>query len=363
MSVYLSPIAMGILVSLLIIYAALFPVMIYQYRKYGSLQIRKNIVLFSFILYSITALFMTILPLPSIESVVQRNSIQPNFIPFTFVLTFLNESGFKLFNPLTWLPALRSSSFFTVAFNVLLTLPLGVYARKYFKLNLLNTILLGLGVSLFYEITQFTGLYGLYPKAYRMADVDDHLTNTAGAALGFAFTGLLSPILPNTDKDVKNLSDTVTLWRRISAFLIDSFICSFLFGAADFLFSIVKGKSSAYPVSYIVCEILFIIIFPLVINQKRTIGMIVLKIKFVSNDQKEISIKNYIHYSYLYLLWFHAMNVSNENVLWSSYDELLSDTLLLIWFIPFIILSIKNKQWTYYWETWCGVKMKAEKKR
>jgi uncharacterized RDD family membrane protein YckC len=196
-----------------------------------------------------------------------------------------------------------------------------------------------------------------------MADVDDLLTNTAGAALGFAFTGLLSPILPNTDKDVKNLSDTVTLWRRISAFLIDSFICSFLFGAADFLFSIVKGKSSAYPVSYIVCEILFIIIFPLVINQKRTIGMIVLKIKFVSNDQKEISIKNYIHYSYLYLLWFHAMNVSNENVLWSSYDELLSDTLLLIWFIPFIILSIKNKQWTYYWETWCGVKMKAEKKR
>lgn len=360
MSVYLSPIAMGILVSLLIIYAALFPVMIYQYRKYGSLQIRKNIVFFSFILYSITAWFMTILPLPSIESVAQRDPIQPNFIPFTFVLSFLDESGFKLLNPLTWLPALRSSSFFTAAFNVLLTLPLGVYARKYFKVNLLKTILLGLGVSLFYEITQLTGLYGLYPKAYRMADVDDLLTNTAGAALGFAFAGLLSPILPDPEKDGKIIDGNVTLIHRFLAFLVDSFCCSFLFGAADILFSIVKGKSSAYPMSYIFCEILFILLFPLVINQKRTIGMIVLKIKFVSNDQKEISIKNYIHYSYLYLLWFHAMNVSNENVLWSSYDELISDTLLLIWFLMFIILSIKKKKWVYYWETWCGVKMKVE---
>lgn len=214
MSVYLSPIAMGILVSLLIIYTAIFPVMIYQYRKYGNLQI---------------------------ESVSQRSPIQPNFIPFTFVITFLHE--------------------------------------------------------------------------------DDLLTNTTGAALGFAFADILSPFLPNPDKDKKNQTDVVTLWRRICAFMIDFFICSFLFGAADFFFN------------------------------------------FVNNEDKEITLKNYITYSFLYLLWFHAMNASNENAALSSYDELIFETLLLIWFLVFIILSIKKKQWVYYWETWCGVRMKAEKSR
>lgn len=362
MSVYLSPIAMGILVSLLIMYAVLFPVMIYQYRKYGSLQIRKNIVFFSFILYSITAWFMTILPLPSIESVSQRNLIQPNFIPFTFVITFLQESGFQLLNPLTWLTSLRSSSFFTVAFNVLLTIPLGVYARKYFKLSLFKTILLGLGVSLFYEVTQYTGLYGIYPKAYRMADIDDLLTNTTGAALGFAFTGLLSPILPNPDKDRKNQTGAVTLWRRICAFMIDFFICSFLFGAADFFLYVNHKKISLHPSFFILFEFILIMLIPFVFKTKRTLGMKVLKIQFVSTEDKEIPLKNYIPYSFLYLLWFHAMNASNENAALSSYDELVSETLLLIWFLVFIILSIKKKQWAYYWETWCGVRMKVEKK-
>lgn len=46
-------------------------------------------------------------------------------------------------------------------------------------------MMLTLGLSLVFELTQLSGLFGLYPRPYRLADVDDLMTNTLGGMVGY----------------------------------------------------------------------------------------------------------------------------------------------------------------------------------
>lgn len=71
-----------------------------------------------------------------------------------------------------------------LALNVLLFLPLGFFLRVFFGRGIVVALAVGLGLSLVIETTQLTGVWGLFPCAYRVFDVDDLLTNTTGALLG-----------------------------------------------------------------------------------------------------------------------------------------------------------------------------------
>ena len=84
-------------------------------------------------------------------------------------------------------------------FNIALLVPLGFYLRYYFRRRLFPSVLLALGVSLFFELTQLSGLYGIYPRAYRLFDVDDLICNTLGGFLGYVLTGPLMKVLPDRD--------------------------------------------------------------------------------------------------------------------------------------------------------------------
>lgn len=81
-------------------------------------------------------------------------------------------------------------------FNIVLTIPFGVYLRYFFKIDFKKTILFSFALSLFFELTQLSGLYGIYPRPYRLFDVDDFLLNTTGGLIGFAFEPLLTFVLP-----------------------------------------------------------------------------------------------------------------------------------------------------------------------
>lgn len=52
-------------------------------------------------------------------------------------------------------------------------------------------------LSLFFELTQLSGLYGIYPRPYRLFDVDDLMLNTLGGTIGFLISGTLKNIIPN----------------------------------------------------------------------------------------------------------------------------------------------------------------------
>jgi len=69
--------------------------------------------------------------------------------------------------------------------NVLLFVPLGLLVALAARRGPLVTLVLALGTSVVLETAQLTGLFGLYPCAYRQADLDDVLMNTVGALLGW----------------------------------------------------------------------------------------------------------------------------------------------------------------------------------
>ena len=80
-----------------------------------------------------------------------------------------------------------------------MTVPFGIYMRYYFQCDLRKTIMLSFVLSLFFELTQLSGLYFIYPGSYRLFDVDDLLLNTLGGLVGYALAGPIARMLPSRE--------------------------------------------------------------------------------------------------------------------------------------------------------------------
>ena len=80
-----------------------------------------------------TIYFLVILPLPDRDTVLNMPPLHPQLIPFKFVINFLKETPFIWNKPSTYLLAMKNASFYTVIFNVFMTIPFGMYLRYYFK--------------------------------------------------------------------------------------------------------------------------------------------------------------------------------------------------------------------------------------
>ena len=365
MSVYKTPIISGIMISLLLIYLITIPVAIYQYRKYNGIMMRRNLVLFSFIIYMITAWFMTLLPLPTFSEVAKMPDIVPNFKPFLFVETFLERTDFSLFNIKTWLPSFKSSSFYTVAFNVLLTLPFGVYLRKYFKFSMKKTILFGILLSCFYEITQYTGVYGIYPKAFRYADIDDVIVNTFGTFLGYIITPILERVLPNIEKDQKRVitDERAGIIRRAVAYFIDTILVGFLTFSALLSTSLIlryvigiNGDLIIFDsIVMLITYLIYFIVIPL-IHGGNTLGMNILKLKLV-DDNFNIPKKSSIITRYIFIILTYKITIifsdlmnSGNNIgkITSVVTSNIANILKIITLITLIMTLIKKKDLIYY---------------
>ena len=207
------------------------PFLIHHYRKYGGMTFARFFLSYSFVLYALCAYFLVILPLPDREAVAQMTGPSVQLLPFSFFRDLSKETGFQLAEPSTYLPALLSTFTLQFVFNIALLVPLGFYLRYYFRRKLLPAVLISLGVSLFFELTQLSGLYGYYPRAYRLFDVDDLLCNTLGGFLGYVLTGPLMKILPDRDKiDEKSYQkgERVTFTRRCLSLFVDMIFVSLL---------------------------------------------------------------------------------------------------------------------------------------
>ncbi len=209
------------------------PYMIREYHKYGSVYWYRGLILFSFILYLMVAYFLVILPLPTMEEVMALDTPTTRFIPFAFVTDFFKESGFVFTDFSTYFKAFTSSSFYVPFFNILLFIPFGVYLHYYFKWDLKKTTLASFFLSLFFELTQLSGLYFIYPRGYRLFDIDDLLLNTFGGFLGYFLGSLFLKILPTREEiDQKSLKmgEKVSFGRRTLMFVFDFSFVSLLIG-------------------------------------------------------------------------------------------------------------------------------------
>ncbi len=292
---YLIPIRTAIILFPLIALLFTIPFILHQYHKYGSIHKFRVCIIYSFILYMMVIYFLVILPLPKMEEVVYQEGMI-RLIPFTFIFDFLRESSLVISEPSTYLLALKEPCFYTVLFNILMTVPFGMYLRYYFKCSLKKTIFYSFLLSLFFELTQLTGLYYIYPYPYRFFDVDDLLMNTLGGIIGYFFMGLFKKFLPSRE-EIDSISiekgKEVSGLRRITLFFLDIFLF-FLF----FFFI-----ASFFKIKYIGLFLFFIyyIFIPTILDGK-TIGGQFLNVRLLFSNHSFV--RSIIRILFLFAYYF-----------------------------------------------------------
>ena len=235
MNVYVSNILFAALSFPLIAFFITLPYMIYQYRRFGSIPWLRTLVVYSFAFYLLCAYFLVLLPLPEDRSAVVPYAQTPQLVPFNFVHGFLAETTFSPSDPSTWLAALRDPYVYEAFFNVLLLVPLGMYLRYYFRRTWWQTLAIGFLVTLSFETTQLTGLWGLYEHPYRLFDVDDLMLNTLGAMIGFWTVGPAMRVLPDirlVNEEAREAGMRASVTKRALSFFIDLAIARAAAGAA-----------------------------------------------------------------------------------------------------------------------------------
>lgn len=313
MDVYIYPIATA--VALFPVLSAIFtlPYVIDQYHKYGALLVLRIIIVYSFIFYMMTSYFMTILPLPPVDSVVDGGTYML-LVPFNAGRLWLGSSGLVWNDISTYRSAFINYNFFQIAFNVLLLVPFGVYLRYYFERKWYQVILLSFTYSLFFELTQLSGLYGIYPHAYRWFEVDDLICNTLGGFVGFLVTPVCSFFLPTRDRlDEMSYHKgmRVSFFRKMIANILDwGLVLVILLLFRKYVWS---GESFETFVLDYRTRTLFIItgayfiyhVLSSWIMRGRTIGKYFVSLKVKSDSGEKTKLYQYvIRYGIVYLIIF-----------------------------------------------------------
>lgn len=280
MGTYLFPIETALITFPIIAAALTIPYILIQYMRYGSVSALRSLIMFSFIFYLQTAFYLTVLPLPSPEAVLNSTGPFMQLIPFHFVYDFIQNTALNLFAPSTYLHALTQGVFIQPLFNIVLTIPFGIYLAYYFKKSMAATAFFTLLLSLFFELTQLSGLFGFYAHPYRLFDVDDLILNTLGGVIGFLIFRVFANILPSRDEiDRKNVlkSEKVGYARRFFALIID---CAIIVAAsALFANNIVLIQFDLYGKTVqLVFALLYFILLPLIFGG-RTAGKALVRVK------------------------------------------------------------------------------------
>ena len=201
-------VAAGALVAVI----AFVPFVAVSYRRRGGLTLGRALLWAAAAVYFWAIWTYTLVPVP--DTAVYRCA-GVNLQPLGFVddiRTAVATSGRYLTDP----------AVLQVVLNVVLFVPLGFFLRVLGGRGILVAGTVGLVVSGIVETTQLTGVWGIFPCAYRVFDVDDLLTNTVGALLG----SLLAFAVPAQHRGVRRAPDAdlprpVTRRRRTLGMVCD----------------------------------------------------------------------------------------------------------------------------------------------
>ena len=352
MANYKYAIEIAILVFPVIAFFITFPYMVVQYFKYGSIPFLRTVIIYSFVLYLLTSYFMVILPLPMIKDVLKLNTPWIQLVPFKFIGDLILESKFIISDFSTYLVALRQPVFYVNAFNILLTVPFGVYLRYYFKRKWWEVLIFSFLLSLFFEVTQITGLYGIYPRPYRLFDVDDLILNTMGGVFGYLITPLFVHLFPSRDR-VDEIAyergKIVSFSRRCIAYLID-YVLYNIFIIIFILFFNIKFSIEFYSFGFLLYFLISILLF-----SKNTIGKKIVKIKIVNQNGNEAKVHQVLaRYILRYIIYFKVYDiinwsreVSNINNFTSLISVFLCIFLFFIYIKTFFDIFTRKDQYIY----------------
>ena len=313
------------------------PFMLHQYHKYGSIDKWRVVIIYSFILYLLVIYLLVILPLPKREDVL-NHSPMIRLQPFAFIVDFMKESSFSFHDPSSYLKAMTEVCFYVPLFNIFMTIPFGIYLRYYFKCRLKKTMFFSFILSLFFELTQLTGLYFIYPNPYRLFDLDDLFLNTLGGVLGYFIAGFFLKGLPSRDEiDERSLKEgkTVSGLRRITLFFFDLFLYTFLGGMLKVCFPI--------PFFLFLFFFLYYVMYPM-LTKGYTLGgkFLHVRLHFLNNSFLRLTLRIvflFFYYFILPVLFLYGAGFFYYKLSYTGIEALCYWFIIGSFFLGFYILS------------------------
>ncbi|MCG7406328.1 VanZ family protein [Paenibacillus sp. ACRRX] len=358
MNDYLFPIKQAIITFPFIALVLTAPFLIVQYRKYGYVNKLRSVVLYSLLLYLLSAYYLVILPLPADFSNCLREGSLWSYMqtkPFTFINDIKKEAVITWSSPASYIYLLKERSFLQALFNVVLTLPLGVYLRYYFRRGWMSTLLISLLVSIFFETTQLTGLYGIYECPYRLFDVDDLMLNTLGGMIGFVVAPILTYFLPRADKldehiDLEKM--TVGFIRRGISFVIDTTVLGMLasivglvlYGADTMTLGYIDRNMDATSFRLVALAISVFLYFVVIaaITNGRTLGKWITRIHVIEDARR--SSKPSITWLALLkrygMLYYGVFGLNCMLAIIYTYGELPYSTSLILVIVHLVLIAV-----------------------
>lgn len=283
------------------------PYLIYNYKKYGSIMSLRVWIVYSFILYLLCTYCLIILPLPSAEKAQSLHGYHMQLNPLNFIFDIIKHTHINFQDPRSFFTIFKNWAFLTTVFNIFMTLPFGFYLRYYFRNNLKQIAIKTFLLSLFFELTQLSGLYFIYAGNYRLFDVDDLITNTLGGVLGFTLANLLAKFLPTREEiDLKSYdrSKKISLLRRLVALMFDAI------GAVAFLLIvdpiILKFLRIYFSLLSALISVLLYFTISTVVFHGYTFGFFMtnLKVKMINETASTSVFNKALHYFIRYAAFF-----------------------------------------------------------
>ena len=204
MSPHIKPIIMLVAGYLIIATVLIVPRVIRQYRHSGSIRFSKRATIITLVIYLIVTYTLVSLPIHSDyqEMLVIEGVGRAQLRPFEILRAFLESPKEG------WV----ASAFYQMIFNILMMVPLGIYyyvlaskeKKSWFKIAGIGFVM-----SLFFEISQLTGVFGLQEAPLRLFNVDDLWLNTLGAIIGYGLAPVLLFFMPDWKIRLADLTDTM----------------------------------------------------------------------------------------------------------------------------------------------------------
>lgn len=347
---YSMPILTAAIVFGIVAVAIWIPWLIYTYRKYGYLPLSVLVISFSFIFYSLAAFFLVILPLPATRDTCAMqapNTQHYSLVPFKFIEDTLKGNWLDIKNPATYVLLFKQPAFYQTFFNFLLLLPLGVYLRYYLveKAYWWKATIVLFCTTLFFEITQLTGIYGIYNCAYRLFDVDDLMMNTFGGVIGYFIAPAVLAVFPSKKTIEERAAylvekDEVKPMSVLLAILIDLFLVDL---SRQWIMVFTKHNEVTSFIVTTLLLIVFLVLIPIIWNG-RTLGTAVMRFRYSSKLSKKTTIsrliKRFIAIYVAYFVGVIAGTLDNIHVTMNSPYYEASVFLALGSTIIFFILTI-----------------------
>lgn len=291
-----------------------------------------------------------ILPLPATRDTCAMqapNTQHYSLVPFKFIEDTLKGNWLDIKNPATYVLLFKQPAFYQTFFNFLLLLPLGVYLRYYLveKAYWWKATIVLFCTTLFFEITQLTGIYGIYNCAYRLFDVDDLMMNTFGGVIGYFVAPAVLAVFPSKKTIEERAAylvkkDEVKPMSVLLAILIDLFLVDL---SRQWIMVFTKHNEVTSFIVTTLLLIVFLVLIPIIWNG-RTLGTAVMRFRYSSKLSKKTTIsrliKRFIAIYVAYFVGVIAGTLDNIHVTMNSPYYEASVFLALGSTIIFFILTI-----------------------